>query len=102
MKTGISAAIRRFIEKHIVADDPYPERSWLDAQDMPRVALAVPETVSGLPVAPLLPLPGRHFGHRRAHPFNRLRGRHMMPAHHDDGELADRRTDELFRGRWPS
>ncbi|MBT2552808.1 hypothetical protein [Arthrobacter sp. ISL-5] len=35
MKTGISAAIRRFIEQHIVADDPYPERSWLDRQDMP-------------------------------------------------------------------
>jgi hypothetical protein len=37
MKTGISAAIRRFIEQNIVADDPLPERSWLDQQDMPRV-----------------------------------------------------------------
>jgi hypothetical protein len=37
MKTGISATIRRFIEQNIVADDPRPERSWLDRQDMPRV-----------------------------------------------------------------
>lgn len=64
MKTGISAAIRRFIEQHIVADDPYPERSWLDRQDMPRVQLSSPVTVAGLHVEPLAPLPQR-FGHGR-------------------------------------
>jgi hypothetical protein len=102
MKTGISAAIRRFIEKHIVADDPYPERSWLDAQDMPRLTVPVPETASGLPVTALLPLPGRHFGHRRVHPFNRLRGRHQAPAHHGDDAPGDQPMDPRFRGRWPS
>lgn len=102
MKTGISAAIRRFIEQNIVADDPHPERSWLDARDMPRPAVPVPEAASGLPVVPLWPLLGRHFGHRWAHPFNRLRGRQTMPALHDDSDLADRPTDELFRGRWPT
>jgi hypothetical protein len=58
MKTGISAAIRRFIEQNIVADDPLPERSWLDQQDMPRVQEPA-RAVAGLPVEPLPPLPGR-------------------------------------------
>jgi hypothetical protein len=63
MKTGISAAIRHFIEQNIVADDPLPERSWLDQQDMPRVPQAATTGVSGLPVEPLPPLPGRRGGH---------------------------------------
>jgi hypothetical protein len=102
MKTGISAAIRRFIEKHIVADDPYPERSWLDAQDLSRLTVPVPDAVSGLNLTPLPSLPGRHFGHRRAHPFNRLRGRHQAPPHHGDSAPADLLTDERLKGRWPS
>jgi hypothetical protein len=65
MKTGISAAIRRFIELNIVADDPLPERSWLDQQDMPRVQEPGRAPVAGLPVEPLPPLPGRQAGHGR-------------------------------------
>lgn len=53
MKTGISAAIRRFIEQHIVADDPCPERSWLDRQDRPGQKLPSRVAVAGLPVEPL-------------------------------------------------
>lgn len=89
MKTGISAAIRRFIEQHIVADDPYPERSWLDRKDMPRVQLSSPVTVAGLPVEPLAPLPQR-FGHgrdRRTH--YRVWRRHRTSAHQADGGPAD-------------
>ncbi|MFC9335680.1 hypothetical protein [Arthrobacter sp. NPDC057009] len=36
MRTGINAAIRRSVELHIVADDPFPGQSWLDQLDMPR------------------------------------------------------------------
>jgi hypothetical protein len=85
MKTGISAAIRRFIEQNIVADDPLPERSWLDQQDMPRVQESA-RAVAGLPVEPLPPLPGRQAGHGR-HP-QRLRRRvrgHNASTHRGDG-----------------
>jgi hypothetical protein len=61
--TGISEAIRRFMQRHVVADDPMPERSWLDQQDMPRVPDAPVPGVSGQPVEPLAPLPGRHLPH---------------------------------------
>jgi hypothetical protein len=71
MRTGISAAIRRFIEQNILADDPLPERSWLDQQDMPRVQKSAGAAVARLPVEPLPPLSGRHAGHGR-HP-QRLR-----------------------------
>jgi hypothetical protein len=60
MKTGIRTAIRRFIEQNIVADDPLPERSWLDQQDMPCVQTSARAAVAGLPVEPLPPLPRRH------------------------------------------
>lgn len=73
MKTGIRAVIRHFIEQNIVADDPLPERSWLDRQDMPRVQEFGRGTVAGLPVEPLPPLLGRRSGHGR-HP-QRLRQR---------------------------
>jgi hypothetical protein len=85
MKTGISATIRRFIEQNIVADDPLPERSWLDQQDMPRVQESA-RSVAGLPVEPLPPLPGRQAGHGR-HP-QRLRRRvrgHNASTHSGDG-----------------
>jgi hypothetical protein len=88
MKTGISAAIRRFIEQHIVADDPYPERSWLDGQDMPRQQLPSRVVVAGLPVEPP-PLPQR-FGHgrdRRVH--HRVWGRNRTAAHESGGTPAD-------------
>jgi hypothetical protein len=85
MKTGISAAIRRFIEQNIVADDPLPERSWLDQQDMPRVQDNVRVAVAGLPVEPLAPLPGR----RGRHP-QRLRTR--LRAH----DAASHRSDEIW------
>lgn len=83
MKTGISAAIRRFIEQHIVADDPYPERSWLDRQNMPSVQLPSPEAVAGFPMEPLPPLPPlpQRFGHGRDRRGLRLRlGRNRIPA----------------------
>ncbi|MFC9350486.1 hypothetical protein [Arthrobacter sp. NPDC057013] len=86
MKTGISAAIRRFIEQHIVADDPMPERSWLDVQDMPRVQDHLRSAVAGLPVEPLPPLSGPHPGRGR-HPQRlrrRLRG-HSAGTHRGDG-----------------
>ncbi|WP_427172284.1 hypothetical protein [Arthrobacter sp. 92] len=35
MITAIREAIRRFVARNIVADDPYPVRSWLDQQSMP-------------------------------------------------------------------
>ena len=86
MKTGISAAIRRFIEKNIVADDPLPERSWLDQQDMPRVQKPDGEAVAGLPVEPLPPLPGRHAGHGRRPQRLRQRSRSQNAAtHRGDG-----------------
>lgn len=86
MKTGIGAAIRRLIEQHIVADDPLPERSWLDQQDMPRVQEYFRSVVPGLPVEPLPPLSGPHAGRGR-HPQRlrrRLRG-HSAGSHRGDG-----------------
>jgi hypothetical protein len=88
MKTGISVAIRRFIEQNIVADDPLPERSWLDQQDMPRVQDPERPAVAGLPVEPLPPLLGRREGHGRRH-SQRLRRR--ASAH----DAASHRGDEV-------
>jgi hypothetical protein len=34
MKPGIREFLRLFVARNIVADDPYPGRSWLDEQDM--------------------------------------------------------------------
>jgi hypothetical protein len=85
MKTGISAAIRRFIEQNIVADDPLPERSWLDQQDMRRSQESA-RVVAGLPVKPLPPLPSHEAGHGR-HP-QRLRRRvcgHNASTRRGDG-----------------
>lgn len=85
MNTGISAAIRRFIEQHIVADDPYPEQSWLDRQDRPRVQQPLPVAVAGLPVEPLPNLP--RLGHGRTQ--YRVWGRRRTSAHASDGGPAD-------------
>ncbi|WP_146068854.1 hypothetical protein [Arthrobacter sp. ZGTC131] len=88
MKTGISAAIRRFLEQHIVADDPYPERSWLDLQDMPCEQTQSPVAVAGLPVEPLPSLPQR-FGHGRdRRGLRRIMGRHSIPTNRHDGGPA--------------
>ena len=35
MIIAIKEAFRRFVARNIVADDPYPVRSWLDQQNMP-------------------------------------------------------------------
>ncbi|WP_395398593.1 hypothetical protein ACHMXB_12265 [Arthrobacter sp. UC242_113] len=86
MNTGISAVIRRFIDTHIVADDPFPERSWLDRQDMPGVEERARAAVAGLPVEPLSPLPSRHAGHGQ-HPQRLRRRLHHRNAatNHGDG-----------------
>jgi hypothetical protein len=84
MKTGISAAIRRFIEQNIIADDPLPERSWLDQQDRPRAQEPDSVAVAGLPVEPLPPLPDSHAGHGR-HPQRRRMRRHNALTNHGDG-----------------
>lgn len=87
MKTGMRASIRLFIERNLIANDPMPERSWLDQQDMPSldwtpVWSAQTRVVAGRSVAPLPPLPdrvpryGRHQG-----VLERWRARHKIPAH---------------------
>lgn len=43
MIRAIKEAFRRFVARNIVADDPYPVRSWLDQQNMP------PETWNTFP-----------------------------------------------------
>ncbi|MDR6505122.1 hypothetical protein [Arthrobacter oryzae] len=35
MMKDIKEAFRRFVARNIIADDPYPVRSWLDQQNMP-------------------------------------------------------------------
>ncbi|WP_454699196.1 hypothetical protein [Arthrobacter humicola] len=35
MIRAIKEAIHRFVARNIVADDPYPVRSWLDQQNLP-------------------------------------------------------------------
>lgn len=76
MKMGIRAAIQRIIEQHIIADDPYPERTWLDQQDMPLMQLKSPVAVAGLPVEPLPPLRDRSGHGRDRRADRRVLGRH--------------------------
>ncbi|MGN7252767.1 hypothetical protein [Arthrobacter sp. SAFR-014] len=86
MNTGIRAVIRRFIDTHIVADDPFPERSWLDRQDMPGVEERARAAVAGLPVEPLSPLPGRHARHGGfPQRLRRTVHRHNAATGHGDG-----------------
>ena len=80
MKNGISVAIRRFVERNIIADDPLPERSWLDRQDMRRVQVPAKPALAGLPVDPLPPLLGRHSGHGRRPQRLRQRLGDTLPA----------------------
>ena len=81
MKNGIRASIRQFIERNIIADDPLPQRSWLDEQDRPRQERTADVPVSGLPVAQLPPLPGRHSALPHLQSFGRLRGRRAARVH---------------------
>lgn len=81
MKTGIRDSIRQFIERNVIADDPAPQRSWLDQQDMPRRERSVDAPVSGLPVAQLPPLPGRHSALLNLQSFGRLKGRRAARVH---------------------
>lgn len=81
MKTGIRESFRQFIERNIIADDPMPQRSWLDQQDMPRQERSADAPVSGQPVAPLAPLPGRHSGIPHLQSFGRLKGRRAARVH---------------------
>ena len=81
MKNGIRASIRQFIERNIIADDPLPQRSWLDEQDRPRQERNVDVPVSGLPVAPLPPLPGRHSAPPHLQSYGRLKGRRAARVH---------------------
>ncbi len=81
MKTRIRDSIRRFIERNVIADDPLSERSWLDQQDMPSQERGADAPVSGLPVAPLPPLPGRHSALPHLQSFGRLKGRRAARVH---------------------
>ena len=81
MKTGIRDSIRQFIERNVIADDPLPQRSWLDEQDMPRQERSSAAPVSGLPVVPLPLLPGRHSGLPHLQSFGRLKGRRAARVH---------------------
>ena len=81
MKNGIRASIRQFIERNIIADDPLPQRSGLDEQDRPRQERNVDVPVSGLPVAPLPPLPGRHSALPHLQSSGRLKGRRAARVH---------------------
>lgn len=86
MITGIRAAIRRLIERHIVTDDPMPERSWLDVQDMPRVQEHFTSAVAGLPVEPLPPLADSRAGHgMHPQPLRRRPRGHIATMHRGDG-----------------
>jgi len=85
MKTGIRASIRQFIERNVIADDPLPQRSWLDEEDMPRQEQSADAPVSGLPVAPLPPLPGRHSAMPHLQSFGRLKGRRAARVHRAAG-----------------
>jgi hypothetical protein len=85
MKNGICASIHRFIERNIIAEDPLPQRSWLDEQDMPRQELSADAPVSGLPVASLPPLPGRHSALPQLQSSGRLKGRRAARVHHAAG-----------------
>lgn len=86
MKTGMRASIRLFIERNLIADDPLPERSWLDQQDMPSPdkTIALPAqaaAVAGRAVDPLPPLPDRlpsHVPHQGV--LGRWRARHTIPV----------------------
>lgn len=81
MKTRIRHSIRRFIERNVIADDPLPQRSWLDEQDMPRQERVADVPVSGLLVPPLPPLPGRHSAPPHLQSFGRLKGRRAARMH---------------------
>jgi hypothetical protein len=81
MKTGIRDSIRQFIERNVIADDPQPQRSWLDQQDMPSQERSADAPVSGLPVAALAPLPGRHSSLPHLQSFGRLKGRRAARVH---------------------
>ena len=85
MKTGIRDSIRQFIERNVIADDPLPQRSWLDEQDMPRQERSADAPVSGLPVVPLPPLPGRHSAMPHLQSFGRLKGRRAARVHRAAG-----------------
>lgn len=89
MKTGIRDSIRQFIARNIIADDPLPQRSWLDQQDMPSQQRSIDDLVSGLPVATLAPLPGRHSGLPHLQSFGRLKGRRAARVHRALGSLDE-------------
>lgn len=86
MKTGMRASIRLFIERNLIADDPMPERSWLDQQDMPSpekttVLPARAAPVAGRSLTPLPPLPDRVPGHgRHQGVLGRWKARHKTPS----------------------
>jgi hypothetical protein len=81
MKNGIRASIRQFIQRNVIPGDSPPQRSSLDEQDMSRQQRNPNVLVSGLPVAQVPPLRGRHTAFPHLQSSGRLRGRHAARVH---------------------
>lgn len=81
MKNGIRALIRQIIHRHVTADDPLPPGSWLDEKNVPRQQRNPNSPVSGLPVAQVPPLRGRHSAFPHLQSSGRLKGRRAVRVH---------------------
>ncbi|WP_457973928.1 hypothetical protein [Arthrobacter sp. D1-17] len=81
MNNGICAWIRKFLQHNVIVDNSLPERPGLDGQDMPRQQRSQNAPVSGVSVAQLPPLGGRHSAFPRLQSSGRLKGRRAARVH---------------------